>query len=487
MSPNSDQFILQLLAQNMAKRGYDERKNEEEGGLKVKRVKTDHETFNRVAARNEKEMVKIYDKSTDDGKSTETASHNLSRALVYNHLQEVSPTLAAEFSATHKFQLSSVRLEEIIEVYSQSDVHDCGVREQKVDVDEGSVGGRKVKEVEKTPTEIYVTRNSAVKGAQVEGNKCPETRANLTLSLVYNHLGEVSPNLAAEFAAFYNFTRTPMKLKEVIEFYSRKNGVQRNAVVKESSTVGKKVNVKVGGSRIEFTLQEDEIIRSAMTEAEASGKTVDKVALAKKLNRNSGSVYNRIQKLSRSWSQKKKSFTLVEDLTMLETLIIPRLGKISEVFLSMGAPDVSDLSKQWNRGSTSIMNRWLNILQPMLLQHYSGTLNLRVERMLANHIAENCTNFAQINWAGLAAKREFAGQTERSLRNKYFFMSKSAKIRLDVQRSEVNPQHIAQYCEEVYGEGGIKLSVSCSKMQRQKEVITFFERQVVAHNVVDFI
>ena len=107
--------------------------------------------------------------------------------------------------------------------------------------------------------------------------------------------------------------------------------------------------------------------------------------------------------------------------------------------------------------------------------------------MLANHIAENCTDFAQINWAELSAKKEFAGHTERSLRNMYFFMFKNAKIRLNVQKSEMNPQHIAQYSEEVYGDGGTKLSVSSSKMLRQREVITFFMSQVFAQNVVNIL
>ena len=484
-------MILELLAQNMVKHGYNERKNEEEGGSKVKKAKRDHQTFTtvivEVAAKNEKEIVPISCSTTEDGKFTGTASNNLAKALVYNHLQKVSPTLAAEFSINHKFQLSSVKLEKVIEVYSQSDVHDCDLGEQKVVIEEGSVAERKVKEVETQRAVKNKMRISGAKGAKIEGNKCPDIRANLTLSLVYNHLKKVSPKSAAEFAAFNKFTPSPVKLQEVVKFYSLKKCIKRNTVLKESTAVGKKVNVKVGGSRIEFTLKEDEIIRSAMNEAEASGKTVDKVALAKKLDRNSGSVYNRIVKLSRSWSQKKKSFTLVEDLTMLETLIIPRLGKLSEVFLRMGDPDVCDLSKQWNRGSTSLMNRWLNILQPMLLQHYSGTLNLRVERMLANHIAENCTDFAQIDWDGLAAKKEFAGHTERSLRNMYFFMSKNTKIRLNVQKSEVNPQHIAQYSEEVYGDGGMKLTVSSSKMQRQREVIAFFMSQVGTEHVVDFL
>ena len=133
------------------------------------------------------------------------------------------------------------------------------------------------------------------------------------------------------------------------------------------------------------------------------------------------------------------------------------------------------------------MTRWMNNLQPMLLQHYSGTLNLRVEMMLASHIAKSFSNFSEINWSSVAARSEFAGHTERSLRNMYFFISKHTRNRLDVQNSEVNPQHIAQYCEEVYGEGGRKLTVSKSKMQRQNEVIAFFKNKVLVHSVVDFL
>ena len=49
MSPKGDQIIMELLAQNMAKRGYDERKDEvEEGGSKVKKAKRNHETFNHI-------------------------------------------------------------------------------------------------------------------------------------------------------------------------------------------------------------------------------------------------------------------------------------------------------------------------------------------------------------------------------------------------------------------------------------------------------
>ena len=107
--------------------------------------------------------------------------------------------------------------------------------------------------------------------------------------------------------------------------------------------------------------------------------------------------------------------------------------------------------------------------------------------MLANRISENYTHFAEIDWTDVAARGEFAGHTERSLRNMYFFISKHTRLRLEVQNSEVNPQHIAQYCEEVYVEGGRKLTVSNSKVQRQNEVIAFFKNKVLVHSIKDFL
>ena len=201
-----DQIILQLLAKNVAKISQDLRINgTDDHGFQMKRVTRDHATFNEiiteVAAMNEKEIMTKSGVTTDVGKCSEIDSDLLCKALVYNHLLKVSRTLAMEFSIALRFQLSSVKLEKTIEVYSRSSVHGCEVREQKVDVDEGCVAESKVKKVGTTLTGKNKTRNNARKSAKIEVNECPETRGNLTLSLVYNHLKEVSPKLAAEFSA----------------------------------------------------------------------------------------------------------------------------------------------------------------------------------------------------------------------------------------------------------------------------------------------
>ena len=95
------------------------------------------------------------------------------------------------------------------------------------------------------------------------------------------------------------------------------------------------------------------------------------------------------------------------------------------------------------------------VLQTTLLQHFSGTLNLRVERMVANYVFKNFAEFSQINWTEVAVQGEFVGYTETSLQKMYFtILSWNARNELGVENSQWTPQHVTQYCEVVYGEGG---------------------------------
>ena len=280
-----------------------------------------------------------------------------------------------------------------------------------------------------------------------------------------------------------------MTLKEVLSAHKKndlhifnekkKGGVER---------VKQKTNAKVGGKRNQFTKQEDEIIMAAMDEAGDRDLTsLDFAALARRLDRNQGSVHSRVRGLMRNGGVKraKRPYTFLEDKIMMEVLILPRLKheKLSSVFLQNH--HCSELSKQWNKAPTGLMNHWSNYLQPMLLQHYSGTLNLRIERMLSEHIARNYTDFSKIDWPRVAARAEFAGHTEKSLRNRYFMTMSNGSTRL--KSGEMTPQHVAQYCEAVYGEGGQGGRMGSKKIQRQTDVIAFFEDKVAELGVVDFL
>ena len=163
-----------------------------------------------------------------------------------------------------------------------------------------------------------------------------------------------------------------------------------------------------------FTPLEDAAIQAAVEEA--GEDPVDSVSLAKILNKHKKFVTDRIKLLKRTGGILQNiQFTLEEDSMLLERLIIPRAEsqKLSEIVLLHH--HCSDLAKQLNKTPTAVKRRWTDKLQPWLLQHYSGTLNLRVERMLANHIAQTYT-FSSIDWPRVAARTEFAGHTERSLR-----------------------------------------------------------------------
>merc|ERR1719334_2364417 len=74
------------------------------------------------------------------------------------------------------------------------------------------------------------------------------------------------------------------------------------------------------------------------------------------------------------------------------------------------------IHKTWN----GVRRRWTLHLYPMLLQHYSGTLNFRVEVLLANHVEDMYIDFQSIVWNDVASKKEFVGHTVNSLKNSVY-------------------------------------------------------------------
>ena len=108
--------------------------------------------------------------------------------------------------------------------------------------------------------------------------------------------------------------------------------------------------------------------------------------------------------------------------------------------------------------------------------------------MLANIICDTYTDFSTIDWPEVAARSEFVGHTEYSLRRMYLnTLCRMAERRFGLNRGEVTPQHVAKYCElvVVYGKDGG--SGSSNKMQRQRDVISYFEMKVVELGLKSFV
>ena len=104
--------------------------------------------------------------------------------------------------------------------------------------------------------------------------------------------------------------------------------------------------------------------------------------------------------------------------------------------------------------------------------------------MLINHIADTYPDFSSIYWSKVAAKSEFVGHTQASLRNMCYNIREKTKGKFKIDRKDVSMQDMTKYCELVYGEGRPKAS---SKLKRQGEVIDFFKRKVEELGVQDFL
>ena len=110
--------------------------------------------------------------------------------------------------------------------------------------------------------------------------------------------------------------------------------------------------------------------------------------------------------------------------------------------------------------------------------------------MLSNHLAETFYDISQVDWPKVAAKKEFTGHTEHSLKHMYSNMKTKVKEKFGLTSSEVTLQQVADHSELVYGEGAqgnAQGKLSWSRLQHQRDVIAFFERKVRELGIVDFL
>ena len=101
------------------------------------------------------------------------------------------------------------------------------------------------------------------------------------------------------------------------------------------------------------------------------------------------------------------------------------------------------------------------------------------------------TEFNLIDWKKVADRKEFVGHTEISLKGLYFKKLRDhAKKKLQLASKDVNLHRIVEYCELVYGEeaqGYSMARLNKDKIQRQRDVITFFEGKVAEKGIKDFL
>merc|ERR1712192_103889 len=145
--------------------------------------------------------------------------------------------------------------------------------------------------------------------------------------------------------------------------------------------------------------------------------------IAAELRRPPDSVHHKMHRLAMEGNQQtagsSRSFiTLEEDLCILDKIIDRlslKLCKLSsDEFLIQS--EFTELAKELQRGEASVRLRWGRLLQPWLLQHYTGTTGFRIERMLTSLVAEKFNDHRGIDWSEIVKQyKEFVGHTGRSI------------------------------------------------------------------------
>ena len=86
----------------------------------------------------------------------------------------------------------------------------------------------------------------------------------------------------------------------------------------------------------------------------------------------------------------------------------------------------------------------------------------------------------------MAAKKEFAGHTEFSLRHQYSTnLKKHTREKFKLRYGEVTVEQVAEYCRQVHGQGRNRRGAK--REERQQKVIDFFHRKVEELGIADFI
>ena len=372
-------------------------------------------------------VAKLNSKVEHDKEERKQAIDTLEAAVVCNHLKKVSPQLAKELMQELDISSTTLTLHELLRSWH--------------------------------------SRNDP-----------------LILTLVHRHLKQISPLLALELRLENSgMLETSLTLQEVIKVWNERHLIKKKPTLKDGAK-----NTHVNRCIAQrFTPEEDQILLVAM---QKYGDKINPAKLSKQLGRDKSksAVLMRLKVLTRTKGVHvgQKSFTVMEDLVLIDN-IVPMLKTtmLEEVVVTSYEPFVRQQFPQ--RDPTSVMRRWSRFLQPYLLQHYAGTLNLSIDRMLANHILDTYNDFADINWVKVAARPEFRGHTINSLKGIHHSkLKRNATTKFDIPSREITLKQVAEYANETFAEG--KSYTSDNLKRRQRAVIDHFLDKVDQLGLKDF-
>jgi len=289
----------------------------------------------------------------------------------------------------------------------------------------------------------------------------------LEILLVQKMLSSIMPSALSEFKTIHPLPVSicPEGLDELLR---REVGGVYQPHHKELVLPGEKF--------LRFTLQEDETI---MCESEKKKSWAE---IGQMVGRTSAVVQNRFYRLTKAVT--KGRYSPADDQIILDE-VLGRLNGKKLVEFSMPLRRWDELGTKLNKERLGVRSRWAFTILPTILQHFNGTLNLRLDVMLMNHLISKYSSIDDISWEDVASKPEFAGHTRQSLKGRVFSnLRVNACKKYGLKTEEVTLEWMAEYAREVYGD---EKAVRKDVQMRQKAVIAYMEVKVAQLGLKDLV
>jgi len=231
-----------------------------------------------------------------------------------------------------------------------------------------------------------------------------------------------------------------------------------------------------GEKFLRFTRQEDETI---MREYQKK-KSWAEIGIL--LGRASTVVQNRFYRLSKAVT--KRRFSPADDRIILDA-VLGRLNGKKLVEFSMSMSEWDELGTKLNKERLGVRSRWAFTILPSILQHFNGTLNLRLDVMLVNYLISKYSSIDDISWEEVASRPEFTGHTRQSLKGRVFSnLRVNACQKYGLKTEDVSLEWISKYAIEVYGNGK---EVRKDVQERQKAIIDYMEVKIAQLGLRDLV
>jgi len=410
----------------------------------------------------------------------------LSVSLVHQYLRTNNPALVEDFKATYKPKKTSVDLKEVLSNWDENQLARGVVYKHLEKVApplavEFSCGRIILKDV---PEELIVLIKQSFLSLLQEKTilELKDEEVVPAKDVVHQQLQKVAPSLASGVLAkkAKALTKCRQFSKEEVLRIEKAIAQKENigALAKEMGRSDRSVKHKIIALRRtenfkkgKWQMDENERMKEALRDGE------DYKVVAKELQRDPRVVFNKflLMKSNPNWERTVKvnrGFSLEEDLLILER-VIPHL-KFQELSSRkcLSRADAIELSKELQRNYNSVTFHWENCIQRWLLQHFTGTTGLRIEKMVTSIVAQKYKDYHGIDWSELQRQhKEFAGHTSTSLSNVFQgCLGFAKKLK---KREEVSLLEVAESAEVLK----VKKE-SAAKTIRREKIISYFEKRV---------